>query len=304
VQNRTVAIELGTSYRYNDVMSEYALVIDSVADLPRDLVEYWEIFEVPFPVFFGNQIFRDKIDLKAKQFFQMLRSKLDYPKTSGPPVGEYLALFQRLIAKGKKILALTIPAKNSGAFQSATLAKSLLESGEVDVIDSGTISMGLGLLAIEAAQAIRDGCSRETILARIQGVMARVQILAVLPDLSWAARGGRVSSAVARLAALLKVHPMIRLRHGVIELVSKAAPSQTIEKLVQRVNMVVGNHPARVAVLHADILEEALKLKVQLSQEIDCQGEIYISEIGPALGTHSGPDALGVAFYPLGEGMV
>jgi DegV family protein with EDD domain len=194
---------------------------------------------------------------------------------------------------------LTIPARNSGAYQSATLARSLLEHGEVEIVDSGSISMGLGLIAMEAVEAVGQERTKERILERIQQVIARVQILAVIPDLTWAARGGRVSSAVARIASLLNVHPMIRLRHGVIELVSKANPSQTIDKLIQRVKAAVGKQPAGIAVMHGDSSEQAYELKRRLLLEINCPKEILISEVGPALGSHSGPDVLAVAFYPL-----
>ncbi len=280
-------------------MSEYSVVVDSVADLPRETVGTLGIVEVPFPVVFGNQTFRDKVDLKSKQFFQMLRSKLDYPKTSAPPVGEYLTVFQRLISEGRKVLTLTIPARNSGAYQSATLARSLLENGEVEIVDSGSISMGLGLIAMEAVEAVGQERTKERILERIQQVIARVQILAVIPDLTWAARGGRVSSAVARIASLLNGHPIIRLRQGVTEQVSKANPSQTIDKLIQRVKAAVGKQPAGIAVMHGDSSEQAYELKRRLLLEINCPKEILISEVGPALGSHSGPDVLAVAFYPL-----
>lgn len=285
---------------YNRIVNEFAVVVDSVADLPEELVEQFGLTLVPFPVVFGGKSFLDKIDLSPKKFFQFLRSDSTVPSTSAPPPGTYLEIFRRLLVHGKSILACTVAARQSAAYQSATIAKSMVPEGEIEIIDSKSVSMGLGFVAIEAANAVRERNLKEEILGRVQRVVSRIQILAMLPDLKYAERNGRISSAVARVVNFLNIKPIIRIRQGVIELASKASSYRTaMEKMIHKIRSVVGEQRCRLSVIHADVEEEALALRTRLMREFAFVEDIPISEVGPALGSHSGPGAIAVAFYPI-----
>jgi DegV family protein with EDD domain len=285
---------------YNRAVNEFAIVVDSVADLPEELVERFGLTLIPFPVMFGGKSFLDKIDLSPKKFFQFLRSDSMVPSTSAPPPGTYLEAFRRLLVLGKSVLAFTVTARQSAAYQSAMIAKSLVPEGEIEIIDSKSVSMGLGFVAIEAANAVREKNLKEEILSRVQRVVNRIQILAMLPDLKYAERNGRISSAVARVVSFLNIKPIVRIRQGVIELASKASNYRTaMEKMIQKIRSVVGEQRCRLSVIHADVEEEALALRARLVREFFVMEDIPISEVGPALGSHSGPGAIAVAFYPI-----
>ncbi|MDI6868056.1 MAG: DegV family protein [Coprothermobacterota bacterium] len=277
---------------------ELGIVVDSVADLPDEIIQEYGFSLVHFPVYFGDKTYLDKLNLSSEDFFRLLKDKSDFPRTAAPSAGAYLEAFRRLIEQGKSVLAFTITSKHSAAYQSALLAKKMLEEGDVDVIDTGSASMGIGLLAIKAAEMIRSKFKKEEVLARIRELVPRVQVLAMLPDISYAGRGGRISAPVVKLATILNIKPIIRIRRGIIELVSRVSNySAAIQKFVSKIKSEIGTRVCRVAVMHGGVPEEALELKVQL-KEIPHEGEITIAEIGPALGTHSGPGALAVAFYP------
>jgi DegV family protein with EDD domain len=276
---------------------DISVVVDSVADLPEDLVARHGFSLVHFPVHFGERTYLDKLDLSSKEFFRLLRERKETPRTSAPSAGVYLEVFRRLVEMGKSILALTITSRHSAAYQSALLAKSMLNEGEIEVMDTGNVSMGIGLLAIKAAEMIKNRFSKEEIFARIRELIPQVQVLAMIPDITYMVKGGRISAPAAKIASILNIKPIIRIRRGVIELVSRVSGyNAAIQKLISKVKSAVGEKTCRLAVMHADVLEEALELKAQLSV-LPHEGEIAISEVGPALGTHSGPGALAVAFH-------
>jgi len=277
---------------------ELGIVVDSVADLPENIIQEYGFSLVHFPVYLGEKTYLDKLNLTSQEFFKLLKNKTEFPRTAAPAVGSYLEVFRRLIELGKSVLAFTITSKHSAAYQSALLAKKMLGEEEVEVIDTGSASMGIGLVAIKAAEMVRKRLKKEEILARIRDILPHVQVLAMIPNISYAARGGRISAPVAKLASLLNIKPIIRIRRGIIELVSKVSDySGAIQKMVSKIRSEAGSRICHLAVMHADIINEAQELKLQLDS-IPHEGEITVSEIGPALGTHSGPGALAVAFFP------
>ncbi|MGB9553022.1 MAG: DegV family protein, partial [bacterium] len=265
---------------------------------PENIIQEYEFSLVHFPVYFGEKTYLDKLNLSSQEFFRLLRNKAEFPRTAAPSVGVYLEAFRRLIERGKSVLAFTITSKHSAAYQSALLAKRMLGEEEVEVIDTGSASMGIGLVAMKAAEMIRKKFKKEEILARIRDILPHVQVLAMIPNISYAARGGRISAPVAKLATLLNIKPIIRIRRGIIELVSRVSDySGAIQRMISKIRSEAGTRVCRLAVMHADVINEANELKLQL-ENIPHEGEITVSEIGPALGTHSGPGALAVAFYP------
>lgn len=277
---------------------EYGIVVDSTADLPEEIVQKYNFSIVHFPVQFQGKTYLDKLNLSAREFFTFLRSKVQIPKTSAPPPGSYFDAFHTLLQEKKKILALTISSKLSAAYQSALLAKNLLAEEAIEVIDTGSISMGTGLVAIKAAQLATLNATREK-FEEIKDIIPTVQILALFPDISFAALGGRVSPAVAKVVNALNIEPIIRIKRGIIELVSRASNYKgATKKIVAKIKDTLGERLCRLAVMHADAPEEAQSLKEEL-ESIPHEEEIIISEVGPVLGTHSGPGAVFVAFYPI-----
>ncbi|MCR4428233.1 MAG: DegV family protein [Caldiserica bacterium] len=277
---------------------ELGIVVDSVADLPDEIIREYDFTLVHFPVYFGEKTYLDKLNLTSEEFFALLKDKKDFPRTAAPSPGSYQEAFRKILEKGKKVLAFTITSRHSAAYQSAIMAKKMLGNEDVEVIDSGSASMGIGLLAIKAAEMIRKKMNKEEILSRIRDILPHVQVLAMLPTIAYAAKGGRISAPVAKLASLLNIKPMIRIRRGIIEMVSRVSDYKgAISKFISKIKADLGNRLLRVAVMHAGVLEEALELKARL-EEIPHEGEIPIAEIGPALGTHSGPGTIAVAFFP------
>lgn len=282
------------------LMKDISVVVDSVADLPQKIVDDYGLELINFPVVFGERNFLDKFDLSPKHFFHLMRNQHEFPKTAAPPAGSYLEVFRRLVKLGKSVLSFTVTSRHSAAYQSALLARSMIPEGEVEVIDSGSVSMGLGFVAMEAAEESRKKSPKEKILERVKEVVQRVQILALIPDVRYAERTGRISQAVSKIATLLNIKPIIRIRHGIIDFVSKASNYRmAMDKIINKVRSVMADKKGRLAVMHADALEEALELKEKITKEFFLEGEAIISEVGPALGSHSGPGALAVAFYPL-----
>ena len=279
------------------------IVTDSSAHLPHSERQKHDITVVPLNAIFGKTVYREELDLTNEQFYQMLPNAESHPTTSQPSAGEFMEIYQPLLDAGREIVSMHLPSKLSGTYASACAAKTELETQlkkalPLTIVDTPWLSMALGLLVIAAAQAAEAGQSRDQVLATINALIPKLNLIFVLDTLEYLKRGGRIGGARAMLGTLLNVKPMLEVKHGLVEpLEQPRSRAKALKRLLEIVEERAGhNTPLHASVLHAVSPVDAAALEKELRQRFDLK-EFYLTEIGPAIGVHTGPNAVGLAFY-------
>ncbi len=269
------------------------VVVDSTADLPPELAAQWGITVVPCVVHFGQQTFREGVDLSRAEFYRRLAAGPGLPTTSAPGPGVFEAVYLQLATETDQILSIHLSSKLSGVYNSARLGADRVEGAQVAMVDSGSVSMGLGWLAVLAAQAAKTGRDLRAILSLVEAARPRLRLYALLDTLEYLRRGGRVSRLVAALGALLDVKPMLIVKGGEVLPVGRVRTRRrAVERLVWLVEEL--GPVAQLAVLHSRAHQAAEAFADRLAPLFprEC---MVIAEVGPVIGTHVGPNGLGVA---------
>ena len=269
------------------------VVTDSGADIAPDLACELSITIIPNYVHFGTSTYRNGIDITASEFYPRLAQKRPLPTTSSVSPGAYAEVFNRIAAEANEIISLHLPTQLSAGFNSASVARDWVKECRIEVIDTGSASIGMGLVAIEAARLAQQGASLEEVVAMVRGLLPRLHLLALLETTEYALKGGRLGKAGLILGSIVKIRALIRLRQGEVHPVGIA---RTRRKAIDRIYEWVQGFPSirELAIAHSAAAEEAQGLADRLGS-IFPRERIYVSVISPALGTHTGPGALGVA---------
>jgi DegV family protein with EDD domain len=276
-------------------VSAVAVVTDSTADL-TELAAPNGIEVVPLTVSFGGESYQDGVDLSRDEFYRKLASSAQPPTTAQPAPAAFAATYRRLLGGGATgILSLHISSKLSGTYAAALAAANEVDAQRIRVIDSTTVSLGLGLLALQAAADARTGAPLDSIAGKAAAAARRVELFATIPSLTYLARGGRIGRLQGILGNVLKVVPIITLRDGELAEYSKV---RTFTRAVdQMVAIVTGrlSSSSQVAVLHSVAPELAQSVVDRIQRHVR-PARLVCSGVGPTVGTHAGPGAVGVAF--------
>jgi DegV family protein with EDD domain len=269
------------------------IVVDSTLDLPTETMKELGIEMVPLMVHFGDQAFRDKIDLDSEEFFDRLENVTQLPTTSQPSPAAFIEVYSR-IPEDEPIVSIHIAHQLSGTIESARLAVQEMPGRDIRIVDSGNTTWAAGLLALEACEAIKAGEDVNAVVARVEELVPRLRLLAVLDTLKYVIMGGRVSRVQGALGGLLRVKPIMLVAQGEIH---RQAPARTWGQAQQKVLEDIAEHGGaeRLAVIHARAPQAAATMKTTLEEGLGATG-VLDGTIGPVIGTHSGPGAVGVAY--------
>ena len=268
----------------------FAVVTDSTADLPSDWARQHGIRVVPLKVMFGNETFRDGVDLTSDQFFERLRAADRLPTTSAPAPGEFAEAYRELARDHEGCVSIHLGTFLSGTVASARAGAATVEGFPVHVVDSGSVTMTIAFLCQAAAEA----STLEEAVNRVQERLPKQRILCLLDTLRYVEMGGRVNRAQAMIGALLDLKPILRLVPGEIRGVDRARTrSRGIPRLLELLRRELPVE--RLAVVHAQAAEDAERMREELAGEVP-DLEISTAQIGSVLGTHVGPRALGFAY--------
>ncbi|MFQ5825826.1 MAG: DegV family protein [Dehalococcoidia bacterium] len=270
------------------------VITDSTADLPPALAQELGITVIPCYVHFGTEAYRDHIDMEADEFYRRLAQSRALPTTSAPSPGTFVEAYQQAAAEADEILSIHLSAKLSATMSSALLAKEQIGPGfRVEVIDSQSVSMGLGLLVTAAAKAVKSGANLDEACELLRQTIHRTHLFALLDTLEYLKKGGRIGRAQALLGTLLNIKPLITVREGEVSPLervrTRARGLQRLRELAEALP-----RPQALAVLYSTTPEEAEKLAQQL-EPLCPSGEVYRSIFSPVLGAHCGPGTLGLA---------
>lgn len=271
------------------------VVTDSTADLPTDITEDLGIEVVPLNVHFGVDVYKDKIDLAPDRFYDLLLNSDVFPTTSQPSVGEFLGVYERLAPKVDGIVSVHVSEKVSGTMNSARLAAQQLDDElPIEVIDTYQASMGVGLIAIEAAKMAKSSGDLAEVTRVIRNTIARCQCFAMLDTLEYLQKGGRIGKASAMLGNLLRIRPLLIFKDGEVhELGKERTRRKGVAKLLATAESFAPLQQA--AVMYSTSKTEADLLIQGLSGLMNPGQNPYLAQLGPTIGTYGGPDALGIA---------
>jgi DegV family protein with EDD domain len=278
-------------------MSRIAIVTDSTAYIPKDLVDRYEIAVAPQLSIWGETTYLDGIDIQPSEFYERLKTAKVMPTTSQATVAYFHKIFEPLVEEGRPIITITISEKLSGTLQSAQQAKEMLPGGKIELIDSGSAAMECGFQVLAAARAAEAGKSFEEVVALAREAKDHTGVYFVVDTLEFLHRGGRIGGAQRLIGTALSMKPILVVANGQIE------PFETIrtkkkafERLLDIIEgEVTGKPNLRLASLHAAADEDARYLLEEASRRLN-PIERVISEVSPVVGTHVGPGTVGLAF--------
>lgn len=276
------------------------IVTDSTSYLPPEEIERFNIRVVPLNVHFGeDQVFQEGVTINIDQFYAMLAESPELPTTSQPSPGQFLDVFSELAEAGHDVFCLVISSKLSGTYQSALDAKHMLPDANIVVIDSYSTVACLGLMAITAAEMAAEGHTMQEITARVEQMRDDMRLYFVVDTLEYLHKGGRIGAASAFLGTLLKVKPILMLDEGVVKPLDKVrSKRKAIQRLLSELESHVSpEQPIQAVAMHAQAPDEVSELATEMRHRFNCQ-RTFFGEVGPVIGTHTGPGVLGAAVCP------
>ncbi len=269
------------------------VVTDSTADLPVETAEALEVTVVPLNVHFGAESFQDGVDLTAEAFFDRLTSGGVLPKTSQPSVGTFSQAYTALAGQGHEIVSIHVSAKLSGTYNSADQAARQMPEAKVVLVDSMGASAWLGLVVTAAARTAQEGASVDEVAQAARDAVDRMDLYFVLDTLEYLQKGGRIGRAQAILGSVLNIKPILTVHDGEVHAHERI---RTWARAVERMKEIIreGAPYAEMAVLHSTTPADMEELATAL-QPLCPDSPVIRAQVGPVVGTYTGPGVLGVA---------
>ena len=267
------------------------IITDSTSDLTYDDTSKLGIEMLPLTVNFGEEHYKDKVTLSNEEFYGKLESCEEIPTTSLLNPADFLELFEQ--HENEEIIVITLSHRLSGTYQSAMIAKDMCEREDIYIIDSGTVTIPLGLLVKVASQLNAEGKKAEEIVARIEELKWKVRIVAVIDTLKYLIKGGRLSNVQGAIGTALRLKPIICIRDGEIITLNKVRGTKAAFKEVLNIIQSDGEVDESLPISFAHSNHEAMVN--DFKSNIPFAGETYM--IGSVVGTHAGPGAVAIAYF-------
>jgi DegV family protein with EDD domain len=279
-----------------------AIIADSISCIPEEQVEKYHIKIVPANVFFNDHIYRDLIDLSSEKAYELLEKAPEFWKTSAPSPEDYVEAYQELANRAENILVVTISSKLSAFYSSALNGREIFQQKNpnitVEVLDSETVAAAEGLIVLAAARATERGKPFSEVVSIATRVKERVKFIGLLETIRFVYRTGRIPKVASEIGSMLSIKPILTGASGHIHFAAAARSKHNgIKKMLRMMGDHVNNEaPVHVAVMHAETMGEAKKLKETIASEFNCV-EIFITDFSPIMGYATGPGTLAIAYY-------
>ncbi|GEL04475.1 DegV family protein [Rummeliibacillus stabekisii] len=275
-----------------------AIVTDSTAYLSEDEIKDLNIHVVPLSVIFEGESYEEGVDLDVGTFYKKVREEKELPKTSQPPIGKFVSLFEKLAKDYDEVVTIHLSSGISGTYQGAVQAGEMVKNLDVHGFDSEIACYVQGFYVIEAGKMAKQGASAKEIIAKLEEMKKTVRAYFMVDDLAHLQRGGRLSAASALIGGLLQVKPILHFQDKVIVPFEKI---RTRKKALKRIEDLLGEdvavHPnIKASVIHGNCEEEG-KEWMRVLQEKYPSVEFTLSYFGPVIGTHLGEGSLGLGWY-------
>jgi len=275
------------------------IIADSVSDIPKDLRSELGIEIVPLEVNFSGHSYKDSVELDSGEFFEKLRKADKLPTTSQVNPGTFIEVFKKHLEHNNEVILVTLSSKLSGTYSAAVTAKGFLEEDgdRITIIDSESVSLGYGIMVIEAAEMINDGASKEDVIKKIKSRIGGIENIFVFDTLTYLHKGGRLSAGEAMIGGLLNIKPILSIERGELKAMDKVrGRKKTIQWVINKMKASgVDFTDKKVAIYHADDYEYMMEFKNKIELELKVNNWI-IGEVGAVVGTHSGPGCVAISY--------
>jgi len=273
------------------------ILTDTMCDVPREFVEKYNIKVLPLLVNFGEESFRDGIDITVDEFFKRLETSQELPTTSQINPPQFESIFKEEIGKNNTIIGILGSSKLSGTYNSAIIAKNTIADDNIHIIDSEAVTLGAGLLVIKAARLAQEGRKAEEIVEEIEEAKKRLKQFFIVGNLKYLYKGGRISLSASVIGSILNIKPIITTADGKLEMLEKTrGVKKAISMMMDMIkdngwsldDKVIGiNHT--ICPEYADYVEELINMEYK-------PREIIRGEVGSVVGTHAGPGCVALHF--------
>lgn len=278
------------------------LVTDSTAGLPPEIKQQHNVHTISLKICVGDQTFDEDGGITQEAFFELLSSIETSPTTSQPSQGEFVALYEQLAGDEDEVISIHISEGLSGTVPNARAAAEQVAPGRISVVDSRTTALCQMVMVIAAGEAIAAGKSRAEIVTMVEGMARESETIFVVDTLEYLHKGGRIGTASRLLGTLLDVKPILYVHEGKVEPLSKVRSSKkAVRYMLEEISQRMGKRPVGGGVLHIQARDEAEALAEKLKSQLNLVS-LHVVELGPALGSHTGPGVLAVAACPIVEG--
>lgn len=274
-------------------MNKIKIITDSTCDLSREVVEKYDVEVIPLLVNFGEESYLDGPEMNFEGLINKIEETGVFPTTAQVIPQRFFEIYKKYLDEGYKIISLHLSSKMSGTYQSACIAKNMLDTDDIFVIDSMNVTTGLGSLVIYASRMVEKGMEIEEVVKEIENAKPHVKSMLVFNSLDHLVKGGRLSKTAGFIGNMLGIKPMLCVKDGEMAVVDKVRGSKkALKNIVEYLEKLDVKEENPVILLNAqgediDILREKLKEK---------NVEIIECEVGCVVGTHSGPNACGIFF--------
>jgi DegV family protein with EDD domain len=278
-------------------MSKVALVTDSTAYIPQDLVEEYHISVAPQVLIWGQETFRDGVDITPEEFYTRLKKTTVMPTTSQVNIASFQQIFQQLLEDNHDVLAILLSNKLSKTFDSALQAREMFPGTPIEIVDSISTAMAMGFQVLTVARLAQQGANLAECKAQAEKATAYTGVVFAVDTLEFLHRGGRIGGGTRFLGSALNIKPILEVRDGRVEAVERVRTrKKSLMRLVEMVGeRIAGKQPVRLAALHANAADEA-HLMLEVAVERYHPVETVFSEVSPVVGTHAGPGTLGLCY--------
>jgi DegV family protein with EDD domain len=277
-------------------MQKVKIISDSASDISPQIVKDLNITIVPLKVNFGERVYKDFYDLSSDEFFMMMKKTDVMPKTSMVSPSEWKEVFKKESEQYDCVICFTLSSNASGTYQSALLAKEELGSGNVEIIDSNSLSYGYGIAVVEAAKMALNGEEKSEIIKAFTNFMKNIDVYFIVDSLENLRKGGRINLSQAILGTLLDIKPLLTIENGLVVPVAKIRGKKNIVNKMIKIFKERGYaENCKIAIAHGLMpkLKDEMKEKII---EVFKPREISETKVGSVIGTHAGPGVIGVIF--------
>lgn len=276
-----------------------AIVTDGACSLSPAQGEQLGVHVAPVYVNFDNKTYQAGVDLETSEFYRLMHASKKLPTTAQPTAADFINLYTRLADEADEIVTVVISHHMSATLQSAEMAKEQFTKVPVHIIDSESVSLGFGMMAIAAARVAAQGQDAKAVIQLVEEIKRRINVIFTVDTLEYLHKGGRIGGATAFLGSALSIKPILYIKDGRIEPLEKQRTrKRSVSRLLKIMEEKVGSDEVHVAILHGNIPDEAHELEQQIRGRFNCV-ELVTSEMGPVIGVHAGPGTLGLVFYSL-----
>jgi DegV family protein with EDD domain len=284
-------------------MGTVRVVTDGTSSITPEMGAEHGVHVVPLYVMFGEETYVDGVNLSSAEFYRLLKSHAQLPTTSQPTAEDFVKAYTEVwesmpAGEDNAIVSVHASVKMSATVNSARAAAKRLPEMQIHIIDSQSISMGLGLMALAAARAAQEGQSAAEIVQLVEKLIQNMKVVFTVETLENLHKGGRIGGATALIGSLLNIKPILCIDDGQVEALEKQrSRTRAIRRLLELVAEGVGSSTCvHAAVLHCNAPDAAQEVVEQVADQFKCV-ELFAAETGPTIGTHGGPGTVGVAYY-------